>query len=269
MLSDIAVVAFDLDGVVWRDFVEIPYAREVIDHLREFGLTVCFVSNYSNRSREYLCERLADIGISACSTEMFTAATLATVHLRSTETGQRNYVTIEDGDALASEFESFGMSAVPLSNYDGDSGSDPCAVVVGYGRKFGYADVARLLRISDRVEGLFATGRDRWYGSSEGPVPASGWIVAATEEILDRRAITLGKPNPLALRTVARSLGIPVGRVLMVGDSVQADVAAASNAGAISCLFRDSAQRSSATINNGPVADYEITDLRELVHLLT
>ncbi|MFJ2398667.1 HAD family hydrolase [Streptomyces sp. NPDC087843] len=263
----IDAVVFDLDGVVWRGFVAVPYAGEVIERIRAAGLRVCFLSNYANRKRSYLCERLADIGIPADLPDVFTSSFLAALHVGSLAVGQREYVTVEDGRTLAEEFRAFGMTAEPLPTYRRHSESPPCAVVVGYTESFGYQDVARLLNISGYVDGLYATARDRWYAASEGPLPASGWIVAAAEEILNHQALTLGKPNALALCTVADSLSVPVGRILMVGDSAESDVGAAKNAGAYSCLFqdRDAAAPASA---GAPRADFEVSDLRELTRLL-
>lgn len=260
-------VVFDLDGVVWRGFVAVPHAGEVIERIRAAGLRVCFLSNYANRKRSYLCERLADIGIPADLPDVFTSSFLAALHVGSLATDRREYVTVEDGRTLAEEFRAFGIAAEPLPTYRRHSESPPCAVVVGYTESFGYKDVAQLLAISDHVDGLYATARDRWYAASEGPLPASGWIVAAAEEILNHRALTLGKPNALALHTVADSLSVPVGRILMVGDSAESDVGAARNAGTYSCLFQD--PRAAAPVPAGaPRADFEVSDLRELTRFL-
>ncbi|WP_159050218.1 HAD family hydrolase [Streptomyces sp. MMG1533] len=267
MRERVDAVAFDLDGVVWRSFEPIPHIGEVIKRIRAAGLKVCFLSNYANRDRGFLCDRLADIGIPSEREDMFTSSFLAALHLRSTQSHRRHYVTVEDGSALAEEFRSFGMPVETLASAPASEDS-PCAVVVGYSESFGYQDVARLLRISGRVEGLYATARDRWYGARSGPLPASGWIVAAAEEVLARRAVTLGKPNALALQTVANFISVPVGRILMVGDSVESDVTAARNSGAISCLFRDQAAPA-MTLPAGARADCEVTDLREIVSLLS
>ncbi|MET7989166.1 HAD family hydrolase [Streptomyces sp. NPDC005281] len=263
----IDAVAFDLDGVVWRGFTAVPHAGEVIERIRTAGLRVCFLSNYANKKRSYLCERLADIGIPADPPDVFTSSFLAALHVGSLAVDEREYVTVEDGRTLAEEFRAFGMTAQPLPTYQRHSKSPPCAVVVGYTESFGYEDAARLLRISDHVDGLYATARDRWYAAREGPLPASGWIVAAVEEILSHRALTLGKPNALALRTVADSLSVPVGRILMVGDSAESDVGAARNAGAYSCLFQDP-RAVTPVLAGAPRADFEVSDLREITRFL-
>ncbi|MFF5897036.1 HAD-IIA family hydrolase [Streptomyces argenteolus] len=268
MRDRIDAVAFDLDGVVWRNFVPVPHISDVIKKLRKSGLKVCFLSNYANRDREFLCNRLADIDIKATREEMFTSSFLAALHIRSAQDRPHHCVTVEDGSALAEEFRSFGMPAYELRSSD-VLPETPCTVVIGYSESFGYADVTRLLHISGTVDGLYATARDRWYGALHGPLPASGWVVAAAEEVLARRAVTLGKPNALALRTVARSLDVPVGRILMVGDSVESDVTAARNSGAVSCLFRDAALPTPMLTADAPLPDCEVADLRELTLLLS
>ncbi|MFG1809702.1 HAD-IIA family hydrolase [Streptomyces sp. NPDC049040] len=266
--AQVEAVAFDLDGVVWRGFDPIPHVREVIGQIRAAGLRVCFLSNYANRERSHLCRRLADIGIPAEVPDVFTSSFLAARHLHATRAGEHQYVTIEDGDTLARELRSFGMSAQALSSYTPRAPESPCSVVVGYTEDFGYQDAAMLLRVSEHVDGLYATARDRWYAAQTGRLPASGWIVAAAEEILAQRAVTLGKPNALALRTVADALGVPVARILMVGDSAESDVGAARNAGAVSCLFREPGATGDRPSVSEPRADHVVTDLREVLRLL-
>jgi ribonucleotide monophosphatase NagD (HAD superfamily) len=94
-------------------------------------------------------------------------------------------------------------------------------------------------------------------------------VVAAIEEILDSKVITLGKPNEIALQTVADRLSVDVGAILMVGDSLRADIAAAANAGAVSCHFDDPGISSSyRALNDGPTPNHVVRDLGEVRTLL-
>jgi ribonucleotide monophosphatase NagD (HAD superfamily) len=63
----------------------------------------------------------------------------------------------------------------------------------------------------------------------DGLWPGTGAIVVALEYASDRTAEIVGKPEPGLIRTAIDRLG--AGRVLVVGDRLDADVAAAHAAG--------------------------------------
>lgn len=52
--------------------------------------------------------------------------------------------------------------------------------------------------------------------------------------------MVVGKPSGFGLRVISGLLHCPLDSILMVGDSVESDVHAANDAGAISCLINDS-----------------------------
>ena len=63
---------FDLDGTIWEGKALLPGAKELIGDLRAAGLGVVFASNCSRHGSPLLCSQLADLGITAAPSEVFT-----------------------------------------------------------------------------------------------------------------------------------------------------------------------------------------------------
>ena len=70
-----------------------------------------------------------------------------------------------------------------------------------------------------------------------GPAPGwSGAVVAGIRQTTGARAVTLGKPSPLALREMCRTLGAPPKRTAVVGDDLDLEIAMAKRLGSPTAL---------------------------------
>ena len=74
------------------------------------------------------------------------------------------------------------------------------------------------------------TGRDAVVPTRDGPVPATGAILAAVETGTGVTAVVVGKPEPFVFE-VARGLLRGCERVAVVGDNLGSDVVGAKGAG--------------------------------------
>jgi ribonucleotide monophosphatase NagD (HAD superfamily) len=113
-----------------------------------------------------------------------------------------------------------------------------------------------------RPELLIATCRDAHFPSARGLQVGPGPTVERVERALGRTSFVVGKPNPYVLGAV---MGIPpagLASTLVVGDSVEQDVALGRNAGAISVLLADPVPPHPAVI-----PDHAIRSLDELLTL--
>jgi HAD superfamily hydrolase (TIGR01450 family) len=266
----IEAVVFDMDGVLWRDYQGIPNAADAVARARATGRAVCFLTNNASRDRHFYHERLRDIGVDAACDDIYTSSNIAARHIFSTYSSRHRCLTLGGGPWLLDELRHVGLVAEPLEACTADWPDDAKSLlVISFYPEFGLGDVCRLLEIAANLAGIFATDRDGWHSTRRGPRPSSAWIVAAIEETLGMPVTTVGKPNAIALRTVADSLSVDVASILMVGDSRSADIAAARNAGARSCHFQDpEAYSNYSRFDRGPDPDFVIHDLRDLERLL-
>jgi glycerol-1-phosphatase len=100
--------------------------------------------------------------------------------------------------------------------------------VVGGTEDLVYDDLRQATLAVRRGADFLATGRDPTYPQPEGLWPGTGAIVVAVEYATGRTAEVVGKPQPQLLMTALDRLGD--GRTLVVGDRVDADLAAAAAA---------------------------------------
>jgi HAD superfamily hydrolase (TIGR01450 family) len=107
-------------------------------------------------------------------------------------------------------------------------------VLVAHDEHLTYDDLRNAALATRRGADLLATSRDPTLPMPDGLWPGTGAIVAAVETASGRTAAIVGKPEPQLFYTALDRLGD--GRTLVVGDRLDADVAAAAKAGLDSAL---------------------------------
>jgi HAD superfamily hydrolase (TIGR01450 family) len=218
--------AIDLDGVIWLAGEPIAGSVEAVAKLRRRGAGVVFVTNDPGRTTAQTAELLGRVGIDADPDDVVTsgAAVAQRIHAENPDAS----IYLIGPPALREQLEVSGLRVV------GD-GTDPVdAVVVGGHAGFDY-DQLRIaaLAVRDGAE-LWATGRDATYPTATGPLPGTGALVAAVETASESRARVAGKPEPPMFEAAKRRLA--TGRMAMVGDALDADIAGGARAGLATVL---------------------------------
>jgi glycerol 3-phosphatase-2 len=90
---------------------------------------------------------------------------------------------------------------------------------------FSYAELRDAIQALRRGAGLVTAGRDATFPMTDGPWPGTGAVIAAVEQASGARAVSVGKPEAALFHTALDRLG--VGRALVVGDRLDADLAGA------------------------------------------
>lgn len=266
--QSVQAVVFDLDGVIWREYRAVPFAAEVVEALRAAHIPVAFLSNTSARRPAFLARRLQDISISALPADVFTSGRVTAQYLVNTFGSKANVLFTVTGSygALLDELRHHELNAVDLRDASVLAHRGSIVYVAGYCSEFSAHDIELLLRYAKHISSFYASERDRWYASADGIKPGAGWVIAASEEVLGRKAVVLGKPSPYGLEVAASFLSTDVRRVLMVGDSVDSDIEAARAAGAISCLYSGEGVGQTHVSELRP--DYFVSDLRDILTIV-
>jgi len=100
--------------------------------------------------------------------------------------------------------------------------------VVGGTEGWTFEDVRAAAMAARRNGDLIATSLDPTYPMPDGFWPGTGALVKAVEVASEQTAIVVGKPEPQLIITALDRLG--EGRALMIGDRLDADIAAARKA---------------------------------------
>ncbi len=270
-IRPLRLVAFDLDGVVWRGQEILPAAPKALADVVRRGLDLRYVSNNATAHREAVSQRLAAAGLPAGVDRVLTSAFVAAWWLKEhLSPGTRVMVLGEEG--LRREIEEAGLAPYFAREAKPDD-PVPAAVVVGMDRSFCY-DTLAAAQAAIKGGALFvATNRDATFPVPGGLKPGAGAVVAAVAAAAEQEPLLMGKPAPTLAETLAAVTGVPGAQSLLVGDRLSTDIAMGAEAGMVTALVltgvsTESDVKEAAATGSTPLPDHVLRDLRELPALL-
>jgi len=108
--------------------------------------------------------------------------------------------------------------------------SNPDYVVVGETRSYDYEKMERAARLIQNGARFIATNPDLTATSEQGLVLACGALVAPIELATGKKPYFVGKPNPIMMWTALRKLNSTAEETFMVGDRMDTDIIAGTEA---------------------------------------
>ncbi|SFF81410.1 HAD-IIA family hydrolase [Blastococcus tunisiensis] len=221
------VALLDLDGVVYVGPEAVPGVPEALHEARRVGMRLGFVTNNAARTPEQVAAHLSELGVPAEADDVITSSqAAATVVADLLGAGAR--VLPVGGPGVSAALDAAGLVVV------GRAEDRPAAVVQGYGREVGWADLAEAVVAIRNGARHVATNADATIPSPRGPLPGNGAMVGVVADVTGQAPLVTGKPDPAMhaeclRRTDAR-------RPLVVGDRLDTDIEGARRAGAASLL---------------------------------
>ena len=216
-------ILLDLDGCVWVGDDPTEGAAEAVTALRAAGKSVAFVTNDSQLATEEYVRKLWRLGFQASLEEVVTVGGALQYLLAERFNG--GSAVVIGSPALQRHVEAAGLRIVNGTAF----ASRADVVVVAFHPEFHYAELREATQAALRGAYLIGSNRDATFPAADGPWPGSGAIIAAVETASGRTVHAVGKPEPTLVQTALDRLG--PGRALMIGDRVDADLAAAHAAG--------------------------------------
>jgi HAD superfamily hydrolase (TIGR01457 family) len=212
-------VILDLDGVVYSGSNLLPGVREFVAFLRETGRRVVVVTNHSGLTVKGYAKKLAQLGVPIPAAAVITSGWATARYLTQRGPGRRVFVIGSEG--LRHELRAAGCIE-----------SDPPEfVVAGYDRVLDMAQLTQGTRHVLAGAALIGTNADALLPTPTGPVPECGPILAYLEAATGRRATVIGKPSAFIMERALETLGLARQHVLIIGDTVDTDIAAGHAAG--------------------------------------
>ena len=286
------VAIFDMDGVLYRGNVVMPYAREALARLRPAGWQVFFATNNSTASRAEYVARLTTLRLGGDLEHVITSA-YATAHYLERLDPIPKDVFVVGANGLRDEIRAVGIGVrraedlpgahpPPEATADGVSPAAmreylthldlpplPDTVVVGLDLHLTYARLAEAQRALLGGARFIASNKDRAYPVEGRLLPGAGSIAKALEVASGRESICIGKPEPFLFQEALRRSGADRGPVVVVGDAPEYDIVAAHRIGAVGVLITTGLtdRRAVAQATGEAVPDHVIGSLDELFRL--
>ncbi|MGY1773702.1 HAD-IIA family hydrolase [Blastococcus sp. SYSU D00813] len=221
------VALLDLDGVVYVGPDAVPGVPEALAGARAAGMRLGYVTNNAARTPEDVAAHLTELGVPASAGDVITSSqAAASVVAQRWGSGAR--VLPVGGPGVATALRAAGLAVVDRAE-DG-----PDAVVQGYGREVGWAQLAEAVVAIRAGARHVATNTDATIPSPRGPLPGNGAMVGVVAGVTGQAPLVTGKPDPAMHAECVRRTGART--PLVVGDRLDTDIEGARRAGAASLL---------------------------------
>lgn len=234
----------DLDGVLKRGGEPIPGSVQAVKEAVNSGISICYLTNNSTRTRKQVMISLESIGYPEAP--VITSAYGSAKYIKEKMGPSRCLVLGEKG--LVQELERMGHDAIPAGEGRGvapveaslwmsDVGEDLSdlevdCVVAGLDRTLTYTRLADALWALRSGADFIATNSDPSLPWEDGRIlPGAGSVISALETCSGIRPTVIGKPNPYTTFLAANEMGLEPADILMVGDRLDTDIAAGITAG--------------------------------------
>jgi HAD superfamily hydrolase (TIGR01450 family) len=222
-----AAIVCDLDGVVYRGPVAVPHA---VESLTAVGLSVQYATNNASRPPATVAAHLTSLGLDVAE-EAVTTASQAGAWVLSGRIDSGARVLAVGGAGVASALREHGFDVLAPGT-PGPSDPVPAAVLQGYGPMVSAADLGEAAYAIEGGAFWVATNTDATLPTDRGVAPGNGALVSAVELAVGRSPDAVaGKPHPPLYRLCADRLGVPVERILAVGDRLETDIEGAVRTG--------------------------------------
>ncbi len=220
VLHGVMTVLMDMDGVLVRGSQIIPGADTFIERLRAAGKPFLILTNNSLYTARDLQARLEHIGLPVRPEEIFTSALATAQFLKQQKPNGSAYVIGEAGLTTAMHDAGYILTDV-----------NPDYVVLGETTTYSFQRLSLAIRLIHGGARFIATNPDVSGPSEAGLVPATGAVAALIAEATGVKPYFIGKPNPLMMRAALRQLGGHSETSVMIGDRMDTDIVAGTEAG--------------------------------------
>ena len=206
---------FDLDGTVYRGKDSIPSAVAFIHQLQAKQIEPYYVTNNSSKTREQLQAALQAIGIHAPLDHIYSSALVTATYIRTHYPQANVYVVGSDGIRTALQSEGITIT---------EDEQNASVIVMGMDRQMTYDKIAAACRVVQNGAVLIGTNEDIKFPSEQYFYPGNGSFVQLVGNVSGVIPITIGKPSPLILETIAMQHQLSKDEMVMVGDNYATDI---------------------------------------------
>jgi NagD protein len=249
-LRQIAHVALDMDGTIYKGGTLFDCTLPFLAQLRALGIGCTFLTNNPSKSAADYLAHLRHLGVLATPDQLYTSAQATIDYLRIHRPELRRLFVLGTPSMLH-EFSEAGFQLTADDPVD-----SPDGVVVGFDLTLTYARLCRAAWWIQQGKPFIATNPDRVCPTDQPVVLVDcGSICAALEKATGRAPdVVFGKPDPTMLNGIMKRHSLEAREVAMVGDRIYTDMLMAHRAGAFGVLVLtgEATAREAALANPSP-----------------
>ncbi len=215
----------DLDGTLYFRGEPCPGAIETVNHLRERGYQLRFLTNTTAKTPKMIYQQVKEMEFDIRENEIFNATYACLLYLRS-RPGVRCHFMIPD---TVKDF----FNEIPSTC------NSPDYVVVGdYGIGFDFNSLNLAFRLLLDGAELIGLQKAPYWFSSEGIFLDCGAFISLLEYASNKTAKIMGKPSELFFQIALDNLQLVPDEVIVVGDDITSDIDGAQRMKMRSVLVR-------------------------------
>ena len=231
-LRDIAHVALDMDGTIYKGGTLFACTLPFLTQMRALGIGCTFLTNNPSKSSADYLAHLKKMGLTATADALYTTTQATIDWLRTERPGVRRLFALGTASMLT-QFRDAGFVLTADDPQD-----EPDAVVVGFDLTLTYARACRAAWWIKQGKLFVATNPD-WVCPTDQPTVLidCGSICAMIEKAAGRAPDkVLGKPDPTMLSGILQRHELRPHQIAMVGDRIYTDILMAHRAHALGVL---------------------------------
>ena len=234
--KNIKAIIFDLDGTLYSGSHAIPHAVETVSYLKQKGYEIFYLTNNSTRTPAQIKTKLDSLGFNAGVERICSSLSASITYLKHQNIQSVYCVGMKE---LIIQLQANGITVVN----DTDALASAQAVLVGMDSDLSYkkiADAYRIFQLNDKCK-LIACNLDRSYPVENGVrLPGCGAGVAAIENACEKKMdYIVGKPNAYMLELLSDEWNLNKDELMLVGDTLDSDIAMANSFGCKGVLISD------------------------------
>lgn len=210
----------DMDGVLVRGRTPIPGAQAFLERLDVAGRPFLILTNNPMYTPRDLAHRLASVGLRVPPERLFTSSMATAQFLAHQRPNGTAFAIGESGLTEALHDAGYVLTSM-----------NPDYVVLGETTNYHFERITQAVRLVAAGARFIATNPDPSGPTEGGIAPACGAMAALIESATGVRPYFVGKPNPLMMRSALNHLGAHSEDTIMVGDRMDTDVIAGTEAG--------------------------------------
>ncbi|MHB1969390.1 MAG: HAD-IIA family hydrolase [Acidimicrobiales bacterium] len=210
----------DMDGVLIDAGRQVDGAAEFLARLRATGRGYLVLTNNSLFTPRQICETLSSHGVAVEREQLWTAALATARFVIDQRPAGSAYVIGEP--AMHEALAELDYPENPV---------DPDYVVVGETWTYDFEAITRAVRLIDAGSAFVATNPEPTGTTPDGALPGCGALTALIQRATGVTPYVVGKPNAVMIRDALAILGAHSAETVLVGDRMDTDVRAGTEAG--------------------------------------